>query len=903
MDRKPQEVNPSWLTPEVLIEFIDELRDAGYKIGVSQYIIVQDLILALIAQGDNLDRPQRFKSLLSPLLCHSPTEQEDFYQRFDQWLQRMGFIVSQAGSRDTKAEELQQELHKIKKQWRRWQQWSLVVILTIIIWLILSLVSFEFKPSTKPLDPNIQPSTKPSTKPLDPNIQPSTKPLDLNIQPSTKPLNLNIQPSNSFLNWQFILGVLLLIAFLTFLAWGIWWFWQAHQFLVRHATNQQPQLEQVSISGLDEQLFPKVLFLRIAQDLRRRIRVPSAELDINRTLEKSVQRGGWFTPVYSYRQVFPEYLVLIDRANYGDHQARFVEEMIDRLKLNEVFITGYYFDGDPRVCFPMTEKGPPCTLNEIATKYSEYRLIIFSDAQGLFSSRTGELERWSELFSSWSDRAVLTPKPSENWGYQELELSQQFIVQPATPEGLMNLIRSIQSGKSPYEPSENIRAPFPEELRVRSRRWIQRDPPESLVIDEVLKSLRRYLGKAGYDWLSACAVFPELHWNLTLYLGNTLQSEDSRTLLQACHLNDLARLPWFRQGYMPDWLRKRLISEIPRPQEKNIRSAIEALLITAVQGHVSGMQLEIARKNASVLSRLAQPLLRLLAKRASEDSLLRDYIFLDFMAGSEQKRLAVRLPEALYDLLHLQGLRWGLWLRWVLGTTLSSAFAWGVSLFVVALLFPQFSTIGRIVLFMALALSGFLKAGIQLYMLQQYVPKISRSMLVSWVLTGFADAFAFAFAAFAFAFAVGAFAGAAFAFAADAFAFAADAFDFGFADAFANANAFAGAVAGAIIGVIQSHILRRILHQRVSWYGWWTLSHILGDSVGWLAFFMVSWVSGLVKGNLHTAVANSIAGAIMGTVLGLASGASTGFALLSLLRQPITTDKKLEPKANIHREP
>ena len=295
--------------------------------------------------------------------------------------------------------------------------------------------------------------------------------------------------------------------------------------------------------------------------------------------------------------------------------------MIDRLTLNEVFITGYYFDSDPRICFPMRGKGFPCTLNEIAAKYSEYRLIIFSDAERLFSSRTGELEPWSNLFSNWSDRAVLTPKPLEDWGYQELELSQQFIVQPATPEGLMDLIRSIQSGEWSYEPSENIREPFPEELRVRSRRWIQRDPPESLLIDEVLKSLHRYLGKAGYDWLSACAVFPKLHWDLTLYLGNTLQSEDGRTLLQADHFNDLARLPWFRQGYMPDWLRKRLISEIPRPQEKNIRSAIEALLIAAVQGDVGGMQLEIARRDSNVLSMLAQPLLRLLAKRASEDSL------------------------------------------------------------------------------------------------------------------------------------------------------------------------------------------------------------------------------------------------------------------------------------------
>ncbi|MGD1717049.1 hypothetical protein [Dapis sp. BLCC M172] len=206
----------------------------------------------------------------------------------------------------------------------------------------------------------------------------------------------------------------------TSLAWRFWWYWRARLYLKRRATRRQPEIQRVSISGFDEELFPSVLFLRIAQGFRRRIRVPSNELDVDKTVEKTVRGGGWFAPVYGYHQILPEYLVLIDRANYGDHQARFVKEMIAQLSHNEVLIAGYYFDGDPRVCFPMTGKEPPSKLREIAVKYGQHRLVVFSDADSFFSSLIGEPEPWLDFFSSWSERAILTPKPSEHWGYQEL---------------------------------------------------------------------------------------------------------------------------------------------------------------------------------------------------------------------------------------------------------------------------------------------------------------------------------------------------------------------------------------------------------------------------------------------------------------------------------------------------
>lgn len=164
-----------------------------------------------------------------------------------------GFHREPGWTVDIKAEELQQELHKIKKQWRTWKRWWLAVIalLAVMGGLVLMLVPFQ----PEPLIPK-------------PPI---------------------FQPTSQLTGWQIILEVLLMLLFLsfvTFFVWRLWWFWQARLFLLRHATNQQPQLDQISIAGLDEELFPKVLFVLIAQGLRQRIRIPSSELDINRTLEK-----------------------------------------------------------------------------------------------------------------------------------------------------------------------------------------------------------------------------------------------------------------------------------------------------------------------------------------------------------------------------------------------------------------------------------------------------------------------------------------------------------------------------------------------------------------------------------------------------------------------------------------
>ena len=836
MGKKSPKLSPGWLEPEQLMEFIDQLRrEYKYNIGVSQYIAAQELILALSAKGEHLKEPQRLKSLLGPLLCSSPAEQEDFQRRFDQWMKCMGFTVEQDRNYVVRLcmklkviwQRCKSWFKKIPQQCKSWfkkipQQWLLFLAIAVVI--VIALTNF-LRVSTFAFLIEQLPNRIIQEKLM--SIQPW-------IFSALIPLLICLV----------LIVINLLVLIVRTLVLELWKYWCNGSYLNRRKTRQPPEISRVSISGLNEELFPRVLFLRIAQGLRRRIPVPSNELDIEKTVEKTVLGGFSFAPVYHYYKVIPEYLVLIDRTNYSDHQARFVKEMMDQLIHNEVLIVGYYFDSDPRVCFPVTGKGPPCKLEKIAFKYSHHRLLVFSDTEGFFNSLTGEPEAWLDLFSSWSERAILTPKPSEHWGYQELELSREFIVLPATNDGLIDLIQSIEYEKFPYVSLEKDRAPYPEALRMEGLRWVERDRPELRLLTEVLESLRSYLGEAGYYWLSACAVFPELNWNLTVYLGNALNAGDGGSLLQACRLTVLARLPWFRYGYMPDWLRLWLVSELPRHQEDEVRQLLRSFLVAKPdeQGSVGRWQLEIARQYSNVVSRLVQPLLRLFSGEAPEDSPLRDYIFQEFMAG--RKGLAVRMPEELREELrrkYSQQVGWRFWFQWVLANMVG-----GVVGFFVGLLVVQWAN--NIMVSFRLAVFGTV-FGAVVGSLQWWVLRKRLSQARWWILaTALASAILFS---------------------------TSDVLSNAVRDVVSN-TVIQGVVISSLIGLVIGSAQWLVLRKQLSQSHWWILASVLGITATLFASFYYSRLEQASSWNFIFWL----------SIFGIIYGVITGFALVWLLRQP-----------------
>lgn len=727
------------LTLEALLAFIDSLRRDGYNIGTEQYIAAQDLLLALAANGHWPHSARRLKTLLAPILCTSPKEQEDFYQRFGQWLTH----VAPVDQRGELSEQLQQQWQEkqesssaeddLQNFARRTRPWRWIVA-TFAVMLLAAIIAIIFTSSRAPVlqtlrgkvvapdgtaledvtisflgrkdttDANghfsFQHPVKDSTAHLlinHPPYPPKQHPAILHRrdtsrvvikldQPITIPSlpqdtlkpSLSSAASEEEKRRQQLEGLVAHInAFadqveneqaggfyrryysalrfgallLPLLLFTVWWSWQRYRrrlLLEKRRTAATPELQRIVVKGASEELFRGPRFRRAAQQLRRHREIGSSELDAAATVATTIEKGGWFSPVYGRRQVLPEYLVLVDRASFHDQQARRVDEIVARLQEDGVFVDRYYFDADPRICRSADPQAPHLALEELAMRYPEHRLMIFSDGAGLMHPLTGRPQRWLEMFFPWLDRALLTPETPNHWGYREMALSGlDFVIMPATPAGLAVLVETMQADNTPTRHRRNGAAPFPEMLHERPKRYLERHEPEPEVVDELGAQLRDYLGEAGYDWLCACAVYPMLAWDLTLYLGSRLTDAKGEKLLEEERLVALARLPWLKHGSIPDWLRLRLLADLSREQERAIRQALEDLLQSALAPTRDGFVLDIARPigvlNPRDLKRLIQDLFR----TASDDHELRDYVFLTFMSGRKPRKLAVTVPNLL----------------------------------------------------------------------------------------------------------------------------------------------------------------------------------------------------------------------------------------------------------------
>ncbi len=115
-------------------------------------------------------------------------------------------------------------------------------------------------------------------------------------------------------------------------------------------------------------------------------------------------------------------------------------------------------------------------------------------------------------------------------------------------------------------------------------------------------------------------------------------------------LAKLARLPWFRYGYMPDWLREQLIKDLSLSQEDKIRTVLYKLFLTALSNkEAQDFNLEIAFNE-----KVVRWLLLKWFKSASNKSSLCDQVFLAFM----ENRLAVRVPKKLQMFLVEYSKKW-----------------------------------------------------------------------------------------------------------------------------------------------------------------------------------------------------------------------------------------------------
>jgi hypothetical protein len=601
--------------PDMLFDLLDYLREQGFKVTTDTYALVQDLILVLVALGEDVKDKEVLTSYLAPVLCTNPREQVNFSQYVDRW------YSGSFAEKHQHDQEIHEQLHRTVSLWQTWW-WVIAVgalLLAAIVW-----ISHD-KPGHVELKSNPENAAEA-------------------MKNAAGAAAAGISQSPSHVLWHF-LGHFVPFVVITLLAYVAWWYVRGRLFLQRRASAESPDLITVSLGSQLSQQLDQAFLRRTAGELRRRYLAPSEELAIEQTMERTIRNNGEFSPVYRSRLVAPEYLVLIDRKSFKDHNAHLVGELIEQLQSKQVQIEKFYFDSDPRSLFPTSAQGSPIALRELLARNLDARILIFTDGEGLFDAVSGEVENWSDILWKRSQVAVFTAREKEAWGYREQVLNERAICLPATIDSVIAFAKSCNGMRIQETHRISTYALLPAELSERPARWLERDSPEPAHVTQVLQAVHRFLGDEGYFWLAACAAYPALNFNLTLYMGNELKDAAGQPLFTLERAASLFRLPWMQEGYMPDWLRLRLLEELSPEQTQSLRQALNRLWISAAVGSSKAIDLEIARKYSHSLMIFGRLLYRGLRRSAPAESLLRDYVFASVMFGRSRASLAVRIPR------------------------------------------------------------------------------------------------------------------------------------------------------------------------------------------------------------------------------------------------------------------
>ena len=681
---------------EVLPDLLESLRAQGYGVGMRQHIGVHELIGSLVARRS---LPVTFAELgewLAPLLCSTPAQQEDFRGRYLPWLIEKGLVDKEEPEGvevppppsppppPPKLPVVERIVRWLRTNRRPLNVSGAMLVAAAVLFIAYQLGAAYLKnedlTQVVVLNPPVPEPTPVPTPFVDnggngdvvvvtpPTAEPAggmawdvDKTVEVTPSPTPTP-----PPPPSF--WvQNFPAVVALTLVTPFAGLGLWHLLgrRRRRRDAERWRDKRPRYDKIKVRDVRGRVFQSAALRPIARGLRHYLSVESRQLDARSTVRASVDRGGLFTPVYGTRRALPEYLVLIDRVGFGDQLAQFNSDIVARLGEHDVYLDTYYFHGDPRRCREDGANSPQLSLGDLAARHPDHYLLIFSDGTGLMSTTTGRPGPFVEQLQHWRGHALLTPIPRLEWEYREWALEREGLkVLPASIDGLRSLVEAVNTGaRAVRAPGFDETPPYPDILREQPTLWKERDEPPPHQTRRLVTHLRRYLGPAGFELLCACAVYPVMQWGVTLFLAYELLG---RSKVDEA-LPRLLRLPWFRNGSMPQWLRRVLIRELPRARRRLVRERLEHLLLAFLEDPERGLRPRFAEEQAaqtaatsSHLTRMSERLaawrrsrqLRRSLAHAPARSPLAEPVFLNYITAN---RRAEALPPTVRNKLFRRG--------------------------------------------------------------------------------------------------------------------------------------------------------------------------------------------------------------------------------------------------------
>lgn len=579
------------------------LRDAGYAAPVDRWQNIADLLLAFAAQGRLSTDPSALRPFLAPLICASPEEQRRFPDLFRRWLQEIGLAPLPEHPRPT--------LRPVLPRPRRGLHGRIIAGAAVATCALLLFSSPTGPPIQESIPdaphsdmPESQEQGTPATPaPIwapggdDPPPAGELQPWQLSppgasdyIPPWTPPPDLDFKPRllppwREWLEWVArIAPGALAVALLAWLSWG-WLRWSAALRGMRGGSAIPGfAFELPAAAGLPWDDDPDLA--RALRRLHRPMPRGAPYLTFPATVEATARQAGLFQPVYRQRmQATPELLVLLEARYPHDQLVELAELLVERLRAVGFAVRRLEYDQDPTRLIDQDHRA--VSLASLVDAQRTGRLLIIGEPARLMGPGGHPRHRLMGLLSAWEQRGLLmTRLPPAQWA--SALRAAGLPLADFSGSGLRRLAPSLVG--EPGDPALTYvcAPPLPQLLRDRER-WIGFSPPPAPQRAALRGSLSNYLESDGGDLLlSAMALYPTLHLALTLALDRSLFPDDSPERRER-RLLTVARLPWCRVGWIPDWLRQDLIDDLGRTRARHLKRLYQLLLLQARPGRSGSM--------------------------------------------------------------------------------------------------------------------------------------------------------------------------------------------------------------------------------------------------------------------------------------------------------------------------
>jgi WD40 repeat protein len=506
-------------------ELLEELRRCGFSISADDHI---RLIRALI-DGRSQFGPEQLKFRLCPLLARTAEEQHMFYRVFD------AYFPTFAAKPSLAAPPIREQ-ETVLRATRHWTRYVWLILFAVLLWVaLLVILGRQSRQQATPTAPAREPTTRQR------QIQ---EPHNVGGEGESQAWARSI--TLYFFLWVFFgLSIRRILALQHVL-----------RIKDRGDSFSPPGIWPLSVPRTDTPHFIINMARGSARTLRRRTVSASDMLDIERTIRDTVQSLGYLLPVFVKGTQVPEYVMLIETISSADHLSKFYKELSDCLRAEGLRVTCYLFIASSPEC-TVLHKGEAWAIETIRRRHDDARLIVVTEGEFLIDKGTGQLSPRAAEFKRWSHCVVLTPKFESEWSESERFLRRKFPLFEASKEGL-HAVADFFAGDSSCRHSR----------RSAGVSQKQRSSPPSL--DLGIEDIQALLGARLFRMCCACALYPNLQWELTLAIIRMLDP----ALLEDLAITRLFRIPWYRTGVIPMQTQSALMQHLTDEDRKLVRSVL-----------------------------------------------------------------------------------------------------------------------------------------------------------------------------------------------------------------------------------------------------------------------------------------------------------------------------------------